>query len=213
MMRLGKKYGFRSLYADAARRVAHDYPTNFADFLVGSESSQIDLHGCSLSMVVNLVRETGFACALPYAFYCICSGSLEDALETIIGKQCEGKTLPSLSDDDKNTCILACTRLLRAQADHTFAWLDTDLVSSRGCHTPKKCKTGRANIRRDVWKAVPVIMAIEEWVFDYQWEDELCEECIGVAKVSHKKGRREVWSRLPSYFDLPSWEELKKDSA
>lgn len=40
---------------------------------------------------------------------------------------------------------------------------------------------------------------------------ELCDQCIGIAKQSHAQGRKDFWDQLPEVFDLPEWNELKKE--
>ena len=37
----------------------------------------------------------------------------------------------------------------------------------------------------------------------------LCKPCIESLAAAYEKAREELWDRLPSFFGLPPWEELK----
>lgn len=52
-----------------------------------------------------------------------------------------------------------------------------------------------------------VKLALAPWV-DSDAEG-LCDQCTEVAKDVFETGRRVIWDNLPSYFDLPKWEDLK----
>lgn len=209
MQRLGKKYGFRSLHADAIRRLRKEFPTDLNDFQ--PYYTQIEVKDQSPIDAVNLMRETNFLASLPCALYCVCSGDIRVALEDIIrGEHRRGSAF--LSQEDRDTCVIACTRLLRAQSDYTYAWLDTRRVPSPMCSSPDLCELARVHIRLEIWNtSAPLIVPINDW--DCAWDEELCKECIVVGKFAHEAGRRELWRRLPSFFGLPSWEELERDSA
>lgn len=39
----------------------------------------------------------------------------------------------------------------------------------------------------------------------------MCTVCVHRAHIMHKDGREEFWAVLPSFFGLPSWEELRHE--
>ncbi|KAF7296478.1 BTB domain-containing protein [Mycena chlorophos] len=42
------------------------------------------------------------------------------------------------------------------------------------------------------------------------WVDGMCEGCATKAKQVYDETRSECWEKLPSYFGLPEWKELKR---
>jgi hypothetical protein len=38
----------------------------------------------------------------------------------------------------------------------------------------------------------------------------ICTVCVNKMQLDHKAGRQAIWSLLPSYFGLGSWEEIEK---
>lgn len=210
MLRLGRKYGFDSLYNDAMDRFMVDYPTKFEDWTAAYLQLRVENDDITLD-VVNLFEETGLISHLPSALYWICQGSMRGTLGWLVqGDTKDDDTTATLSETYRDTCALACPRLLEAQFHHTFAWLDTKNVPSPACTSQTKCRKARAAVKNAIWIPVPGFKAIDEW--DEEWEEDLCDACISVAKSSHETGRGEIWSWLPSFFDLPPWEELEKQS-
>jgi hypothetical protein len=44
------------------------------------------------------------------------------------------------------------------------------------------------------------------------WEDtelQICKPCLDLLEVAYDKAREDLWNRLPSFFGLSPWEELK----
>lgn len=205
MLRLGRKYGFDGLYADAKSRLTTEFPTKFDD--ISSVYTYIEAQNGLIIDVVNLAREIGIPSVLPLALYfCYAPRNYKDV---ICGERRDDGSIASLSQQDKDVCLLACPSLLEAQFKHTLAWLSTSCVPSPHCTSPHECKAARANIKSSIWVPVPEIHAVDNW--DDCYEGGLCDACEMVAKGAHEAGQREVWSQLPSFFGLPSWESLEKD--
>jgi hypothetical protein len=41
------------------------------------------------------------------------------------------------------------------------------------------------------------------------FDSQLCKQCLDSLAVAYEKAREELWDRLPSFFGLSPWEELK----
>ena len=37
----------------------------------------------------------------------------------------------------------------------------------------------------------------------------VCPECVAYCQLQHSNGRKEVWDKLPDFFEMPTWDELK----
>jgi hypothetical protein len=37
----------------------------------------------------------------------------------------------------------------------------------------------------------------------------VCPECVAYCQLQHSNGRRKVWDKLPGFFGLRTWDELK----
>jgi len=207
MLRLGRKYGFDSLYTDAKSRLTIEFPTKLND--ITTEYTCIEDQKSLIVDVVNLAREIGVLSILPFALYSCCfdSDSPGNHKDVICGERRNVGSIVSLSEDDKNACLLACPSLLQAQFDHTLAWLDISRVPSPRCRLPHQCEAVRTKAKLDTWVPVPVICALDTW--EECRPAGLCDGCVEVAKDAHETGVHEVWSLLPSFFGLPPWEELK----
>ncbi len=43
------------------------------------------------------------------------------------------------------------------------------------------------------------------------WESlNICADCVAYCQTLHLEGRKEVWKYLPTWFELPMWEQLKE---
>lgn len=73
MLRLGCRYGFDSLYADAKSRLTYEFPTDFTQLeAVAHKFTFIESRDGLRPIfdILNLARELGFISILPFALYC-----------------------------------------------------------------------------------------------------------------------------------------------
>lgn len=95
---------------------------------------------------------------------------------------------------------------------HTFKWLRDD-PGVQDCYTPKGCRAIRNKLIESSWLAPdPVGFSFDQWSDRVEDEDvsQLCLDCKADAEIAHEEGREELWKLLPTLFNLPEWEELKR---
>lgn len=61
-----------------------------------------------------------------------------------------------------------------------------------------------------IFSAPPEISALDDWEALKEHGEGVCDSCMSKAEESNEQSRREIWSRLPSFFGLPDWKELLK---
>ena len=43
-----------------------------------------------------------------------------------------------------------------------------------------------------------------------RWHElDLCPECVAYCQSRYLIGRKKMWNKLPSFFGMPTWDELK----
>lgn len=159
--------------------------------------------------VANLAHEQNLLSVLPLARLNCCFCGTKQIIDGISSTQ-KG-TLTHLCPDNKRRCLLAYRRILRLQANSTFAWCRSEAQHTT-CQSAVECSLARKNIIMELLFELPdgwEIMGTDLW--DEGWEVDMCAECVDMCKESHATGRREFWLGLPGVFDLPPWEELEKE--
>lgn len=204
MLRIGKKYKLNHLHDEAITRLQSEFPSTLENWEVMSpEYTHIVLQKGILFDIVNLATECGVWSIFPAAYY-LCVQDLDPLLS---GEQRDDGTVARLPFSIQKACILGREKILIAQAEHTLGWLDDEEISDR-CENPMACARACLEISRCIWKPMPdVSRGLEKWS-DVK-TDGLCRSCREDAKEIHQDGRQKMWEMLPSFFDLPDWEELK----
>jgi hypothetical protein len=123
-------------------------------------------------------------------------------------KRADGST-SRVSFDVQRACIFGREKLLRAQAEDTFAWVD-DAGRIGTCLHPTTCRQEAAVLTKAIWKPLPEPgRTFEKWTDFSPLVEKLCHNCMKYGREGHSTGRQKVWDQLPSYFGLPDWNELK----
>lgn len=118
-----------------------------------------------------------------------------------------------VSHDVQRECVLGREKLLRAQADQPFKWVE-DVGNIEHCTKRSQCQDAAHNIMKSLWIPMPEpARTLEKWDEFFKmvpaYLKSLCQACFQHATLSHEEGREYLWEHLPSFFGLPSWEELK----
>ncbi|KAJ7043716.1 hypothetical protein C8F04DRAFT_1073072 [Mycena alexandri] len=208
LVRLGRKYEFRKLLDWAVGIVMSAIPTRLPDYLSMQFPGKnlIDYNGIELE-ILTLARENDILSALPCAYYFVASSYPQKDLFQGVSKDGGDQRL-SLASIDLQRCILGRQALLSTQnkPGYTFGWLPS-WVPSPKCNNPADCK-----IRRDAeichrWTKSDVVRG-----FDYATPSRpFCPACTQQTSALIEAGKRKLWEDLPSFFDLPPWDELKNN--
>ncbi|KAJ7151978.1 hypothetical protein C8R46DRAFT_913377, partial [Mycena filopes] len=202
-LRLGRKYAMKPLYDNALARITTVAPSSVDDYIRAPMNAKVLFKDPAnderrqeiVFHTIAIGRELDLPYLLPAAFWFLSSkpDRLADDAANLL--------LPP----DKKAILLATERLRVAYADCLFGWLDESVISSPDCSTPKTCRTTKTRYSLKVWRPPGLPLR-----FSWRTEAEkgLCSSCITVAKKRHRDGRQRLWKELPSFFDLPPWEEL-----
>lgn len=208
-LRLGKKYDIWILHAEAVKRLTYECPSSLEDFDKLELWSMIEAENGLPVEIVKLARETDLPSILPIALYCCCR--CYTAPEILKGVKGKGGNHVALSSEDKETCIVANQRIIQAQAETTYAWMNPGHSSGplyKFCRSLIMCASARKDLLCRTFLPLSRSIALDLW--EVEWEDGMCDICIDDTKTSHNEGREKMWNDLPTFFNLPEWEELLK---
>ena len=208
-LRLGLKYNIESLRDEATTRLTYEFPSSLEIYDCMVDGGMIELGDSVANDTINLLRECQYSThILPIAFYF-------QAQETPPFHKTEisddGKQV-QLSPEDKSTLLEGWLRIVKAQREHTYAWLHQTTPVSVSCLSKSSCFAARSACVLKEFTPIPPISGLNlfrDWPTD---EVKLCIHCETVAKTCHNEGRERLWQMLPSFFGLPEWNELLKEN-
>jgi hypothetical protein len=201
-MRLGLKYEIPPLYDSALHRLLSSFPFSvekytaettiltklilFNDPQDGRRRREIVID------TILLARELDLPFLLPAAFW-FAATNIDSLVEP---------NTPSISKADRNAILSAAKPLCMAYANYVLGWLDEELPD---CSKPVTCRHAKAEYSLKVWKP-PGPSLVLYWLSSSS--KGLCRSCIAAGKKHFSEGVTRLWNELPSFFKLPSWEEL-----
>jgi hypothetical protein len=95
-------------------------------------------------------------------------------------------------------------------AKHQFRWLwpDSGLIPSAECKKKAYCQTAREALLVHLWRPAPQIIRALGFFNESVVGTGLCRTCLSLAQTEYQEGQAAFWKELPTYFDLPAWEDL-----
>ncbi|KAJ7772079.1 hypothetical protein DFH07DRAFT_879163 [Mycena maculata] len=207
LIRLGRKYDFREILDATVERVTFENPTTLEEFPSGKYNpTRIDYHPGLVFDMITLIRENNILSALPCAYY---RAILFHSVNIIDGIPREDGTLAALASIDQRRCGLAREKLIKTQlkTGYTIGWLRDQ--GRADCTNTSSCDAKRTEILYhyldilNLWALGRIAQAT--------MGKSLCEACRKHAIESNESGRKKLWEELPSFFELPPWNELKND--
>ncbi|KAF9034391.1 hypothetical protein BJ165DRAFT_1513537 [Panaeolus papilionaceus] len=214
LLRLGSKYDISSLRDNALQRLRAEFPTTLdewdrLDVEYKTMSDSVDI---CLFDVITLAYNEGILSILPvlYYFY-LCDGASLAPSQIFYGIERSDGTKATLPFILQRDIILGREELMSKARLHPFKWL-RDEPGVVDCYKPKGCRAIRNKLIESSWLAPdPVGFPFDKWSDRITDEDlsQLCLDCKADAEIAHE-GREELWNLLPTLFNLPEWEELKR---
>ncbi|KAJ3516380.1 hypothetical protein NMY22_g14221 [Coprinellus aureogranulatus] len=214
MIRMGRKYEIDYLRDEALVRLTMEFPTTLAEWdKLPHYYTQIVHQNGILFDIINLAQQSDIKSILPAAYY-LCIQELDDLL---LGSKREDGSMAIVSDEVRRDCVLGREKLLRAQAEQPFKWVEF-MGAIDQCSQPSRCLDAAHKITKALWVPMPEpARTLEKWNEFAQIVPAevkaLCPQCAAAARLSHEEGRRYLWEHLPAYFGLPGWDELKNFDA
>ncbi|KAG5732407.1 hypothetical protein E4T56_gene11320 [Termitomyces sp. T112] len=155
----------------------------------------------SLMRTITLAQSTNVPTILPYLYYLLA--------RTSSPRRFLSHSPTSLSWHQKTLVLVGRTHLHAAELSLSHAFLIA-FEASPNCVTPNACRASRGPMME--WAMLCTTGRGPEPLRPWErWERlGVCERCVGHAKGKHERGRREVWERLPGFFEMGSWSRLGK---
>ncbi|KAF8207978.1 hypothetical protein K438DRAFT_1962244 [Mycena galopus ATCC 62051] len=191
ILRLSTKYNVDILRRRALAHISSLYPTTLQEW--------------------DLRKDTAMEALLPACMYLcadsICVDDILDGVSSIDGKHLE------LDWPDKRACIRGRQNLLIALRSEVFAFL-TGSLQIPNCSSPQRCDSSKLrwlqSLEASLGNGCPGIFSIKfPWT---SFRKAVCDNCYTASFTDSNRQRQRIWDKLPSYFDMPPWEELVKSS-
>ncbi|KAF8216796.1 hypothetical protein K438DRAFT_1925829 [Mycena galopus ATCC 62051] len=211
LIRLGRKYEVKDLFASAVARLTAEYPTTLDRYDTVQQavfSGRITETYADID-VIALANETNLQSVLPSAYYHLVERSTLNQLLTSILPTDGETSYASLSPVDVHRCVVGHQKLFikQFQRDYTLGWTRQYFPD---CTDAEDCRISRKAIM-DCHLDDAEIGALDRpstWVDS---ELKFCPECKQHMRKCMTIGRKKIWKELPEIFGLPTWSELKND--
>ncbi|KAF8178637.1 hypothetical protein K438DRAFT_1938713 [Mycena galopus ATCC 62051] len=213
LIRLGRKYDFKTLLDSAVARITFENPTTLEEydalFVNGvhkpTRISRDDEDWFYFDLLA-IARENSILSALPIA----CLHTLNSGIARLVNgiPRADG-TLASLLPVDLLRCLVGRERLLCNQflPGCAMGWLLE--LQHPECSNPARCMRERKSWHQGLIE-MNVVMPFLRFNQEL-WCRALCATCCQHALESITAGRKKAWEELPAIFDLPPWEQLQND--
>ncbi|KAF7296479.1 BTB domain-containing protein [Mycena chlorophos] len=209
VLRLSHKYDIAHFRQGCLRRLKCEYPHTLADFNKTADNwVYIDVPNDTspnlvAAEVINLAQEIGVWSILPAAFYALATAEIPDDPFSL--------TSNLRRSEDAIAALTGRLAMMRSYHESPLKWLDRKIIPCDACPQKAECAAERTRLLAALGTR-PVIVA----AFFVEWEMvkgdrfKLCTSCATRAREIFEDAKLEYWNKLPSYFGLPDWEELKR---
>ncbi|KAJ6589848.1 hypothetical protein DFH09DRAFT_908809 [Mycena vulgaris] len=213
LIRLGRKYDFKDLFVLAVERLTYENPTTIEEYEALStpdgayEQTRIVPYAGVFFDIVTLARENSILSVLPCAYYRVLM--MYNRAQLFDGVPRGDGTTASLAPVDQRRYVLGREKILKKQFQpgYTLGWLRTWEYYD-DCIDPQHCPEIRQAEFCDALDTVKLRALAKN---PGKIMSKLCALCKQRAIGIRIAGRAKLWEDLPSFFDLPPWNELKND--
>lgn len=216
MIRIGRKYEIDRLRSEGLARLQIELPSEVDGVDPHKNWTEIVLEQGVLYRMANFAHECNLMDLLPAAYFWSACQDLDDI---VLGVPWEGDsgTRVTLLPEVQRICLVGRHNLLEGH-NQAFEWVG-EIGARSDCKDRKMCQCISGSLTIALWKPSPDLSApTDSWnVLVETLEakqklkvNKLCSSCLEYAKSTFLAKRLEFWDKLPSYFGLPSWDELEK---
>ncbi|KIK02834.1 hypothetical protein K443DRAFT_96264 [Laccaria amethystina LaAM-08-1] len=197
ILRLSTKYVFHSLRRRCIFLLLSKFPTSFAayDMKVASRTHE-RFSSDSIMRVIHLARENDVLQILPYAYY---------RVARVAGRRILKHKQSDIDWKIKAMCLVGGNRLRLATMKMSHSFLFNFRPSplcqfrrcahARGPHAEWRLLEDKKHLRP--------LRKYTRWHYI-----NVCPNCVAYCQLQHSNGRK-VWDKLPGFFGLRTWDELK----
>ena len=151
----------------------------------------------SIMRAINLAYDNHVLQILPYAYYCVARMGGRRILKHKKG---------DIDWETKSKCLVGrdCLRLAVMNMSHSFLF---NFRPSPRCRSPL-CACARGPYSE--WHLLEAEDALDPLRQYTRWHElHVCRECVAYCQLRHSVGRQKMWRKLPSFFGMATWDELK----
>jgi hypothetical protein len=223
MLRLGTKYNIKYLLEEIIPLLSLEYASKLDVWDERGFDERFDTYDGVLFDLVNLMREFGLLHILPALFLRVLAEYKTE--EILQGCRRPDGSLSIMSTEDRNQCILGLHRISCVQTRSILQSVNVGppTPTPKRCDTPEgdkipDCNTRKrcARLQKEKLLGLLELPVKVVWIYSLShggWDDEgWCDSCCRSFKKKFGRARQEMWDALPSYFDLPGWEELRRNA-
>ncbi|KAJ6593492.1 hypothetical protein B0H19DRAFT_918799, partial [Mycena capillaripes] len=218
-VRLGRKYDFKVLFDIAVERLAFENPRPLQEYdalldnlsaaagkRVGHSTTRIVPYKGIYHDILTLAKEHDLLAILPCAYFRIAKDSLENIYKEyprLDGSPCV------LSPVERAACALGHEKLFKAQwkTGNTLGCL-LAWEPAFGCKQRTACQYRREGLLRDIL----LLCEVRTTFRATKVRSLFCPVCAEPTEAAMTVGRAKMWEDLPSFFNLPPWNELKNSN-
>ncbi|KAL1703061.1 hypothetical protein EV121DRAFT_208806 [Schizophyllum commune] len=171
-----------------------DYPPNRTYPLAPNDGPQ------EIKAVIRLARDVQATWLLPAAFYT----ALQYPASSLLSKEVWLGRERFLFPEDTAACFSGC-EALRKEFPHAVFFSPILGCASEGCIKARLASCSAEDRFRFVQHPLTYFT---QWVDSDDGLEEMCWKCMDSMRANYHVWLRDVWRRLPSFFNLPDWTAL-----
>ncbi|KAK7048031.1 BTB domain-containing protein [Favolaschia claudopus] len=218
-LRLGRKYEAVTFKHDAAKRLHSEFPNTLDRW--DKRQARQRLHGMesirhSATIYVDLLSlawENGVYTSVPaLGLHCLSTYTLNELYDGLLREDGSRATLP----EDVQLMLARGQEHIQIFQRNMFEWLreEGEVVPNQNeCVLYDDCEEQRqAMFKIECGEnRVDISFFLEQWekLAGGDWAGRICVDCNKAAKVAHDVQRAAAWEKLPLFFGLPAWNDLK----
>ncbi|KAJ6536649.1 hypothetical protein B0H10DRAFT_2257795, partial [Mycena sp. CBHHK59/15] len=206
ILRLSTKYNVDFLRRRALAHISSLYPTTLQEWDQRKDTS-MEVFNARPFAVLLLAKETGHQALFRHA--CTCARTVSTSTTSSTDSSPSMANTWSLTGPTSVPGIRGRQNLLLALRSEVFAFL-TGSLAIPNCVSPQRCDSSKLrwlqSLEASLGNGCPGIFSIKfPWV---SFRKAVCDNCYTASYTNSNTQRQFIWDKLPSYFDMPPWEEL-----
>lgn len=211
VLKLSNKYDAQGIRQRVIEGLSTFIPTTFSDFeawTLGSDNPlALSNHSPFIAtddfLGLATIAEHSAAIFVPFALYglqCIDPASLSKVLDGVPARRGHFILSPRL----QRAYLQGRLKLTALSRKEVYP----SLFSKSQCQTALACDSLRLSLIQSLQETDGYL----DPLWPYSILDGFCLGCNFALTTEQSAGRRKVWKELPGVFELPSWEELRKEA-
>nr|GAT56153.1 predicted protein [Mycena chlorophos] len=212
LVRLGRKYDFKNLRKAGTERLLFENPSTLDDFDAlqkrGGNPRRVEYRKGYRFDVVNLLQDADILSGLPHAYFEVVGTFKRTGVNQ--ERRPDG-TYATLTPTDVSRVVLATQKLHNAQFRPGYALSGLHESPTDQCSSVQSCTEVRFCFLQQL--VIGDTLFLDPFTFPEELDAlsrSFCAGCVKNIIEKVKAGRQRAWDELPSFFSLPSWDELRQ---